>query len=573
MNTLHNISSPPGTHDPIPETHHINPFRLAINMKDRIEHLSYPKTFALILLTSWLLSRTAKWLTNGKQKKLTVPVFGYRSWFEPTFLLQTRFVRGARELIHEAYTKMPNMPFVLKRYDADFLILPIRYLDELRLIPLSKLSNKGANVANLVPEYHGITFLLTNNLHVDVLRKKLTPELWKFIDSASTELSHGWDISLPLRDLATNGNEWVKIDFERTVRDLVARMTAKVFLGDPACRDETWLGISVDFSIDLFTASFTMKMFPPWMYPVVAPLIPARRRVLKQLSAAQRIVGAQMAKHDSLKEKRAQAAARGEVALTEEEEEKAQDTLLDWMLDHGKGSEVQVEEMSARQCVLTLASIHTTASQTANMMFDLCEHPQWWGVLREEVDSIAKELGPPGMAGKTGGVSVKEWCVRLEKMDSFFQETQRREPPILLGPQRLALSSLTLKDGTFIPRGTRVAFPMLEHQNDPLTYSNPHEYDPLRFYRKRHSCPDQMNLHMAGQTHPNVLGFGYGNQACPGRQFAVAEIKLIMARMVYEFEFKFANPEKGRPKTGYVNEMAMTDWGARLLMRRRVRSD
>lgn len=171
-----------------------------------------------------------------------------------------------------------------------------------------------------------------------------------------------------------------------------------------------------------------MKMFPPWMYPVVAPLIPARRRVLRQLKAAQLIVGEQMRKHDSLKEKRAQA-ERGEVALTEEE---AQDTLLDWMLDHGKGDEVKVEEMSARQCVLTLASIHTTASQAANMMFDLCEHPQWWGVLREEVDEIAKELGPPGLAGgKDGGVSVKEWCVRLEKLDSFFQETQRREPPII----------------------------------------------------------------------------------------------------------------------------------------------
>lgn len=281
---------------------------------------------------------------------------------------------------------------------------------------------------NLVPEYHGITFLLTNNLHVEVLRKKLTPELWKFIDLASIELSHGWDISLPTSALNTNGNEWVKIDFERTVRDLVARMTAKVFLGDPACRDETWLGISVDFSIDLFTASFTMKMFPPWMYPVIAPLIPARRRVLKQLKAAQTIVGEQMWKHDALKEKRAQA-ARGEVALTNEE---AQDTLLDWMLDHGKGSEVTVEEMSARQCVLTLASIHTTASQAANMMFDLCEHPQWWDVLREEVDEIAKDLGPPGLAGQNdGGATIKEWCTRLEKLDSFFQETQRHEPPIL----------------------------------------------------------------------------------------------------------------------------------------------
>ncbi|KAK3386278.1 cytochrome P450 [Sordaria brevicollis] len=558
MNTLHNTSTPPGVgiQESLAGYHHIN----LLPLKEKIESLSYPKTFALILVTSWLLSSTAKWLTSGKRKKLTVPVFGYRSWFEPTFLLQTRFVTSAKQLVHEAYTKMPNMPFVLKRYDADFLILPIRYLEELRLIPITKLSNKGANVANLVPEYHNITFLLTNNLHVEVLRKKLTPELWKFIDLASTELSHGWDISLPTAELNANGNKWVKIDFERTVRDLVARMTAKVFLGNPACRDQTWLDISVDFSIDLFTASFTMKMFPPWMYPLIAPLIPARRRVLKQLKAAQAIVGEQMAKHDSLKEKRAKA-ARGEVALTEEE---AQDTLLDWMLDHGKGSEVTVEEMSGRQCVLTLASIHTTASQTANMMFDLCAHPQWWDVLREEVDEIAKDLGPPGLVtGRgDGGATIKEWCARLEKLDSFFQETQRREPPILLGPQRLALTPLTLKDGLHIPRGTRVAFPMHEHQNDPLIYPNPHQFDPLRFYRKRHSSPDQLNLHMAGQTHPNVLGFGYGNQACPGRQFAVAEIKLIMARMVYEFEFRFPDEMKGqRPRTGYVNEMGMNDWG------------
>ena len=102
MSALHNSSSPPGTQVPMPDTHHIN----LLPLKERIEGLSYPKTFALILVTSWLLSSTAKWLTNGKQKKLTVPVFGYRSWFEPTFLLQTRFVKGARGLIHDAYTKV-----------------------------------------------------------------------------------------------------------------------------------------------------------------------------------------------------------------------------------------------------------------------------------------------------------------------------------------------------------------------------------------------------------------------------------------------------------------------------------
>ncbi|RAH55103.1 hypothetical protein BO85DRAFT_452006 [Aspergillus piperis CBS 112811] len=72
------------------------------------------------------------------------PIFGYRSIFEPTFLLQGRFILGARHIIHNAYTTMRGNPFVLRRWDVDFLVLPMRYLEEVRLISPSKLSSKGA---------------------------------------------------------------------------------------------------------------------------------------------------------------------------------------------------------------------------------------------------------------------------------------------------------------------------------------------------------------------------------------------------------------------------------------------
>lgn len=65
----------------------------------------------------------------------------------PRYVILMRKGMGGNNGLMRKKKQMPNMPFVLKRYDADFLILPIRYLDELRLIPLSKLSNKGANVA------------------------------------------------------------------------------------------------------------------------------------------------------------------------------------------------------------------------------------------------------------------------------------------------------------------------------------------------------------------------------------------------------------------------------------------
>ena len=75
---------------------------------------------------------------------------------------------------------------------------------------------------------------------------------------------------------------------------LVARMSAKIFMGDPACRDPEWLRISIDFTYDMFLAAFTMRMFPPWMHPIVAHFVPARWRLRRQMRAAKRIVGGLM---------------------------------------------------------------------------------------------------------------------------------------------------------------------------------------------------------------------------------------------------------------------------------------
>ncbi|KAK1141313.1 hypothetical protein N8T08_009220 [Aspergillus melleus] len=502
------------------------------------------KKVALLLALTWLVISL---FTPGRQRRPNAPVFGYRSFFEPTLVLQSRFIVGARDIIHGAYKSMKNHPFVLRRYDVDFLVLPMRYLEEIRLIAPSKLSSKGAQTGNLAPQYTSMQFLYHSNLHLDVLKKRLTPELYTYVDKAKEELAYGWHRDLP------EAEDWKEVSIEHHLRKLVARMTAKVFMGHPTCRNPEWLKISVDFSVDLFTTAFTIKMFPPWMYGIVAWLIPARYRTFRQLKTGRRIVGELTREHNIAREKR----SRGE----EVEEE---DTLLNWMLDHGTPSEVDVHEMGARQCVLTLASIHTTASNVSNMLYDLCANPEWFPVLRGEVLEIAKELGPPGQDPE---ISAKEWCTRLDKLDSFFVESQRHNPVLLLNPQRLAYQDIRLKDGTRVPAGSRLAFANYEHSMDPEIYPEPLEFDPMRNYRKRMSSPDQRDLHRAGMTHPNNLAFGYGNQACAGRQFAVAEIKLIMARLLCEFEFRF--PEgKQRPKTQHVNENCFTDQSMTLMMKR-----
>lgn len=208
-------------------------------------------------------------------------------------------------------------------------------------------------------------------------------------------------------------DDWAAVDIQGVMRQLVARMSAKVFLGEPVCRDPTWLGLTIDFSVDIFVASFALRAFPRWCHFLVKPLIPARRRVHKQIRIGTEVVRSLMAARDEVGTGGGRVAGQG-------------GTLFDWMVDHAVGNEGSLGEMAARQCILTLASIHTTATTVANALFDLIAHPEWLDVLREEIRETTEKHGHLGQKDST-----KSWLNRLEKMDSFIVESQRVHPPIL----------------------------------------------------------------------------------------------------------------------------------------------
>jgi ent-kaurene oxidase len=134
-----------------------------------------------------------------------------------------------------------------------------------------------------------------------------------------------------------------------------------------------------------------------------------------------------------------------------------------------------------------------------------------------------------------------------------------------VAPQRLAIVPITLKDGTHIPAGTRLACANADILDQSIP--DPEVFDPMRSYRKRHQS-GELNKYQAGQTERNNLHFGYGKQACPGRHFAVGEIKMIMAKILMEFEFKYPQG-KSRPRNFYADENVFPDPRARLLMRKR----
>ncbi|KAJ5288211.1 cytochrome P450 [Penicillium angulare] len=96
-------------------------------------------------------------------------------------------------------------------------------------------------------------FMQRSNLHVDVLKQKLAPKLYEYVEKAKEELAYGWYIDLP------HNQDSIDVNIEYHLRMLVARMTAKMFMGNPTCRNLEWLKVAVDFSLNLASYNLTLK--------------------------------------------------------------------------------------------------------------------------------------------------------------------------------------------------------------------------------------------------------------------------------------------------------------------------
>ena len=59
--------------------------------------------------------------------------------------------------------------------------------------------------------------------------------------------------------------------------------------------------------------------------------------------------------------------------------------------------------------------------------------------------------------------------------------------------------------------------------------------------------------HQFSSPEPTILNFGYGKSACPGRFFASLVLKIMVSKLLNEYDFAF-QPGTGRPQNIIVHE-------------------
>ncbi len=360
---------------------------------------------------------------------------------------------------------------------------------------------------------------------------------------------------------------WVTINPYHSILKLVARISARIFLGLPLCRDNQWLEISTEFTENgtwyilkrevivanaplVFVSLVVLRLFPMWTHYVLSWLLPSTYRGHRYIKNAKKLLIPEI-------ERRRQAAVAGKPSTHE-------NNLLSWMMEIASEKEGDAASLAHLEVVMSLASIHTSQMNAVHVLYDIVSRPEYMEPIREEIAEVAREEGPWMTWQKSS-------YTKLRKLDSFMRESQRFNPPTLLSMHRVMLEKYQFADGTEIPRNAHVSMAVNAIQNDPEVTPNPEIFDGFRYYNLRQR-QGESHLHQFSTTQDRILNFGHGTNSCPGRFFASLEIKIILVRLIMDYEYKFPDG-KGRPENLKAHEFIFPNPDGELLLRARNVSD
>lgn len=187
------------------------------------------------------------------------------------------------------------------------------------------------------------------------------------------------------------------------ITQIVARVSSRMFGGTTLSRNKEWVQSSIDFATDGFVGAQALKKYPDFLKPVVAPFVPAIQNIRKHYAAAER------AAIPLLCERTATGTAAPD--------------LLYWMAEEARGHEKDPAFLAGILLKVSFAAIHTSAAAPTQLLYDLCDRPEYVEPLRCEIEANAD--------GATGLMS-RQGFQNLEKLDSIMKESQRFNP-LLLG--------------------------------------------------------------------------------------------------------------------------------------------
>ncbi|KAI0402028.1 cytochrome P450 [Xylaria palmicola] len=472
------------------------------------DSLPFP-SLAIVLSTAILLGVLVHFYTSGSAKQVRgIP----HLQFEDGNNSPERYIRETKPLLHIGYEKYTKngIPFTI-RNPIDpvipLVILPWKYLDEVKSAPTNKLSFPlFSNQAFLLDYNHGPQQTPAAALMV---KTDLNKHLGDLLVGMQEECTKALTSRIP------ECKEWTPFQPYMTLAYVISKITSRALACTELAQNEEWVNMNITTTMMTHQAALDIraKYTPRWRW-LARWRDPGAIGVLANKKRAAELVG------PILQQRQASSTAA----------DKKPDGFQ-WLINLAGKRGKKAIELADEELFLGIASIHSTSASILSILYDLIDHPDATKEIMAEVEEVRSRL--------EGGAWTKTALMELGKLDSFMKESQRVHPLGCTTVQRTVVQSYTFKDGFQLPQNAHTAFPNLELNLDETVYEDAASFRPWRFLeiRKR---DDPSKFHFTYVSEKSI-NFGAGTHACPGRFFASAEIKLALIHILTNYDVQWPN--------------------------------
>ncbi|KKO98194.1 cycloheximide-inducible-1 [Trichoderma harzianum] len=402
--------------------------------------------------------------------------------------------------------------FVVSTPSNDHLLITSpNLIRELIDAPLQQMSLHAVAKEILQPKYTMYGFEWQDQRGIEgtgfvrALRGLLTSRLPKFQPDLERIVKRSLETGL--RDVQPDSFAHVRIfPFMKT---LITRVNCFIFFGEELSQNTEFTSAALEFPQAVVFTAELLRITPEFMRPLIASIATNRHKAAKTLYRYLVPIVEERLAVRGLQSK--------EMTPTD---------CMQWLIDTSPRKNPWTSaRMVGEIMAVWFGSVHQLAMTSTYAIQDLCLHP-------EDVE-------------------------RLPLLDSFIKESVRSSNSDAITCRRKALVSYTFQDGSSIKKGDWACIPQRAMMQNGTRYRDPQTFDGFRFahdnaqhqqHEQSTELPGQKESKFTDAT-PEWPIWGLGNAACPGRFYASLVTKLILIRILEDWECKILEPEAPRSMT------------------------
>ncbi|PQE16392.1 cytochrome P450 protein [Rutstroemia sp. NJR-2017a BVV2] len=193
--------------------------------------------------------------------------------------------------------------------------------------------------------------------------------------------------------------------------------------------------------------------------------------------------------------------------------------FMSYILRHNDERGMSRDEIMKTSGTLIVAGSESTATLLSGALFHLLKSPQNLRILVDEIRATFDTIADMNFIKLTN----------IRYLNACLQEAFRMYPPVPgVLPRRVPQGGSTI-NGYFLPENTSVGVHQWAAYHSENNFSSPEEYIPERWLHDPRFASDIQNV---------LQPFSLGLRNCIGQHLAMAEMRAILARVLWHFDIR-----------------------------------